>query len=119
MMRGALELEGRLSIVDPHRQELALVASGSRITLNFPTVDAARDALRAVDDRRTRTHLLHLLHDVVVQGGLELVFAVRGRTVGRLAADTHARLASGVLGVGEVEVRMRDLFRALLGGRRP
>lgn len=113
-----IEIEGRLSIVDPDRQELALVATGSRVTISFPTVASARAALRAVDDRRTRTRMLHTLHDTVVRGGLELVFAVQGRIVGRLAADTRPRLASEMLGVGDVEVRMRDLLAAFLG-RRP
>jgi hypothetical protein len=105
---------GSLTLVDPHRRTIAVDARGATIEIGFPDLPSALQAYKAFTRQGGDNRAMRLLQRELRRADLALDFRVRGASVARLAGDTRGNLAGRLLQLGDTDLRLRGMLRALL-----
>jgi hypothetical protein len=109
-----VDVDGRLTLVDPQARCIAVIGHGSAVEIGFPDLGSARQAYAAFTGRTDGNRAVGLLQRELQRGDLALQFSVRGVTVGHLSGSSQGSAISRAMRLGGVDLRLGGMLRALM-----
>jgi hypothetical protein len=113
-MRKAVDVDGRLTLVDPEDRPIAIEAHGASVDIGFPDLASARQAHAAFTRRTDSNRAIGLLQREMQRTDLALRFRVGGVTVAHLSGQSRGNLLGRALRLNGTEVRLTGVLRAWL-----
>ncbi len=118
-MPNALDVVGRLMVEMGGDASARVEARGDTIVVELPSFRAAFAILKRWPGARGRRETIRGIHQALMGAGLALRVQVGPATVGLLGVGAKARLASRLLGLDPLEIKVDGLLAARRRGHRP
>ncbi len=114
-MAHALEVVGRL-MVEMGDAPVRVEALGDAIAVELPSLRAGYSILKRWPGGRGRGEAIRRIHEALIGAGLRLIVRVGPKTVALLGVGARSGLASRILGIGPMELKVAGF---LASRRRP
>ena len=105
-------------VVSIGADDVVVQAEHANITVHLPTLRLGLAYARQWPTRRQRVEFLDRVHAGLTVAGLRVRVQLAGSTIARLGAQSCPGLASRLLGLGSLEVRLTRLVGAMWSRRR-
>lgn len=105
----ALDVVGQV-LIEMGGDSTRIEGRGDRIIVELPNLKAGMSYFRRFARQAGGHEVIHRVHQGLVGAGLTLEVTVGGSTVGLLGTAARSGLASRLLGLGPMEVRVRGLL---------